>query len=176
MTFVVIACVLVAVVAVIAVALVRRYRRRQEIFIKFQTMAGPLLVYTIKNEENRLVRVMDVQGAYESATYLADDLVYELVFDYHRAYNHVFDAGFPITRTLMLGGGGYAYPKYIVSHYPEIHVDVVEIDPMVTSIAQRYFFLDRLVEEFETEETGQLECICADGRDYLEELASVNGS
>lgn len=155
-------------VVILTVVLVRRYRRKKEIFIKFQTMQGPVLVYTIRDDDGRLVRVMESQGAYESAAYLDDDLRYELVFGYHRAYNHVFDPGVPVESMLVIGGGGFAYPEYVVSHYPDIHVDVVEIDPMVISIAHRYFFLDRLIAEYDVEATGQLEVICEDGREYLD--------
>ncbi len=154
--------------AAAAAHFVRRYRRRQEIFIKFKTMQGSVLVYTIRDDDGNLVRVMDVDGAYESATYLDDDMCYELVFDYHRFYNHVFDPGLPVRSMLMLGGGGFAYPKYVVSHHPDIQMDVVEIDPMVISIAQRYFFLDRLAEEFDTDLTGKLQVICGDAREYLD--------
>ena len=158
----------IVVAAIVAAGLVCRYRRRQEIFIRFQTMQGPVLVYTIRDDDGRLVRVMESQGAYESAAYMDDDLRYELVFGYHRAYNHVFDPGVPVESMLVIGGGGFAYPEYVVSHHPETHVDVVEIDPMVISIAQRYFFLDRLVAEYDIEATGQLEVICMDGREYLD--------
>ena len=46
-------------------------------------------------------------------------------------------------RMLMLGGGGYSFPKYVLSHPEEFggqpHMDVVEIDPGVTAIARGYF-------------------------------------
>ncbi len=173
MTAVIIAIVAAIVLAaiLISLSLFRRYRRRQEIFIKFQTMAGPLLVYTIKDKNNDLVRVMDVDGAYQSATYL-DNKCYDLVFEYHKAYDHMFESGNEIKSMLVLGGGGYAYPKHIVSTRPEIHVDVVEIDHAVTMVAERYFYLDRLIAEFDTEETGQLRLIEGDGREFIDQSSS----
>lgn len=46
-------------------------------------------------------------------------------------------------RMLMLGGGGYSFPKYVLSHPGEFggqpRMDVVEIDPGVTAIARGYF-------------------------------------
>ena len=48
---------------------------------------------------------------------------------------------------------------------------MIEVDPAIEQIAHRFFFLDRLIEEFETESTGKLELICADGLAYLKEYA-----
>ncbi|MDO9631202.1 MAG: fused MFS/spermidine synthase, partial [Humidesulfovibrio sp.] len=48
-----------------------------------------------------------------------------------------------IWRMLMLGGGGYSFPKYVLSQPQEFggqpRMDVVEIDPGVTAIARGYF-------------------------------------
>ncbi len=166
----IIALVVIVVAAAIAVAawlIVRRKRRQQEVFIKFNTMAGPLRIYTIARDED-WVRVMDVQGTMQSATYLEDWRCYDLVYDYTKFYDHMFEATVPIDDVLILGGGGYSYPKHLISHHPEVRCDVVEIDPTVTPIAQRYFFLDRLIVEFATEENGRLNLICDEARNYLE--------
>jgi spermidine synthase len=134
----------------------------------YRTMSGPMHVYEILYDDGKPVRVMNVKGTYQSATYL-DDECYELVFGYHRAYNRLFEAGFPIRDMLMLGGGGFSYPEYVISHYPEVAVDVVEIDPEVIAIAQRWFYLDRLIVEFDTEETDRLGIYEYDARAFLEE-------
>lgn len=46
------------------------------------------------------------------------------------------------TRVLFIGGGGFSGPKYFMQHYPNISVDVVEIDPQVVEVAKQYFYLD----------------------------------
>lgn len=138
---------------------------------RYKTMSGTLRVYEVEYDDGEPVRVMNVRGTYQSATYLDEDC-YELVFGYHRAYNRLFEAdryGFEAHRALMLGGGGFSYPKYLVSHYPELAVDVVEIDPAVVAIAHRWFYLDRLCEEFDLEQTGRLRVFTQDARAYLEE-------
>ncbi|MBU1124449.1 MAG: fused MFS/spermidine synthase [Candidatus Omnitrophica bacterium] len=38
-------------------------------------------------------------------------------------------------RTLVIGGGGYVFPRYIQENWPESSIDVVEIDPEVTRAA-----------------------------------------
>jgi len=42
---------------------------------------------------------------------------------------------------LVLGGGAYAYPRYVLEHHPGARVDVVELDPGVTRLAREHFFL-----------------------------------
>jgi spermidine synthase len=42
-------------------------------------------------------------------------------------------------RVLFIGGGAATGPKQFRAFYPEVHVDVVEIDPVVIDVAQKYF-------------------------------------
>ena len=44
-------------------------------------------------------------------------------------------------RFLMLGGGGYSVPKYLLEAKPDARIDVVEIDPGITAAARTYFAL-----------------------------------
>jgi spermidine synthase len=44
-------------------------------------------------------------------------------------------------RTLVLGLGGGAVTKRMWRDYPEMHIDSVEIDPVVVDVARRYFAL-----------------------------------
>lgn len=44
-------------------------------------------------------------------------------------------------RSLTIGGGGYTFPRYMEVFYPNAHLDVVEIDPEVTSIVYTYLGL-----------------------------------
>lgn len=49
----------------------------------------------------------------------------------------------PTFRTLLIGGGGYGFPRYIEAVYPRAHVEVIEIDPLVTEISYRRLGLSR---------------------------------
>lgn len=166
---VIVTCVvlLVVAIAIVAFVLVRRYRRSREIFLKFDTMAGPCRVFTIERKDG-LVRVMNVAGTMQSATYLDDDTYCDLAYSYTRDYDCMFFAGVPVRDVLVLGGGGYSYPKHLIAHHPETFVTCVEIDPVITAIAHRYFFLDRLIEEYDLDETGRLRLVEGDAREYLE--------
>jgi MFS family permease len=44
-------------------------------------------------------------------------------------------------KSLMLGGAAYSFPQYYIQYYPNAKMDVVEIDPEVTRVAQEYFGL-----------------------------------
>lgn len=170
MTLAIVTCVvlLVVAIAVVTVILVRRYRRSREIFLKFDTMAGPCRVFTVERKEG-FVRMMNVAGTMQSGTYLDDDTYCDLAFSYTRDYDCMFLAGVPVRDVLVLGGGGYSYPKHLIAHRPETFVTCVEIDPVVTAIARRYFFLDRLFEEYDLDETGRLQLVEGDAREFLEQ-------
>ncbi len=169
-TLAIVTCVvlLVVAIAVVTVILVCRYRRSREIFLKFDTMAGPCRVFTVERKEG-LVRMMNVAGTMQSGTYLDDDTYCDLAFSYTRDYDCMFLAGVPVRDVLVLGGGGYSYPKHLIAHRPETFVTCVEIDPVVTAIARRYFFLDRLFEEYDLDETGCLQLVEGDAREFLEQ-------
>jgi spermidine synthase len=44
-----------------------------------------------------------------------------------------------LKRVLFIGGGAATGPKQFRSFYPDVHVDVVEIDPEVVAVAKKYF-------------------------------------
>ena len=41
-------------------------------------------------------------------------------------------------KTLFIGGGGYAFPRFVEARYPNAEIDVVEIDPVVIQVSQTY--------------------------------------
>jgi spermidine synthase len=47
----------------------------------------------------------------------------------------------PSLDTFFIGGGGYTFPRYVEAVYPNSTVDVVEIDPAVTSFVRQRFNL-----------------------------------
>lgn len=135
-----------------------------------RTKSGMARVKKVRDAAGNQVRVLQQGGVYQSATYL-DERRFEPVFAYYRAFDHMFDAEVPkraetgtgIDRVLMMGGGGYAYPKYALSTYPTLNMDVVEIDPSITRLARRWFFLD----ELERIAAGRLRLITADARAFV---------
>ena len=63
-----------------------------------------------------------------------------------------------IEKVLFVGGGGFSGPKSFLSIYPEVLVDVVEIDPDVIDVAKKYF---------EVQENPRLRIFNDDGRNFL---------
>lgn len=155
------------------------------------------LVREVRGSDGARVRVLQVGGVYQSATYL-DERRMEPVFSYYRAFDLAFaasgDAGDGAgvragggtcgavagaeaanadgagtaegsRRVLMVGGGGYAWPKHVLASGPaDCVMDVVELDPAVTRVAGRWFFLDEAMEAH----PGRLRLVEGDGRSYLE--------
>lgn len=67
--------------------------------------------------------------------------------DFVVEYLQMFELGLKMSpqksRLLLIGGGGFSFPKFIASKYPDSQLDVVELDPGITGIARKYFeFID----------------------------------
>ena len=100
-------------------------------------------VYAVEGPHGGTIRVLDVGGAYQSATYLGKRR-FEPVFSYYRTFDAVFAGARPVRRALMIGGGGCAWPKHAAATRPGIRIDVVEEDPRIIDIARRFFFVGEL--------------------------------
>ena len=134
--------------------------------VSYDTQYGRVLIYnTQRNNQN--VRILNIDSGYESATFTDKDKRNELVFDYTKFYNLMFYADREIKDTMLIGGAGYSYPKYLISHHENTNMDVVEIDGEITEIAKKYFYLDDLIKEYNIEENHRLNLITEDGRTYL---------
>ena len=68
----------------------------------------------------------------------------------------------PTPRVLLIGGGGYTYPRWVEAFVPSATVEVVEIDPGVTEIAHRELGLPR---------DTRIITHNMDGRQFVQELA-----
>jgi len=115
-----------------------------------QVITGP---YPDKN--GRDCKVMKVGNEYSSGMYLDSD---SLAFVYSRYYKMMFHFHRNPVNTLLIGGGAYSVPKYFQNAYPHMKMDVLEIDPELTQIAE---------EEFRLKPDERLIPIHEDGRIYL---------
>lgn len=73
--------------------------------------------------------------------------------------------GTPNPKMLVIGGGGYTFPRYAKTVLPETELDVVEIDPGVTRVAYEYLGLKK--------ELG-IRDYNMDGRQFVAERAAPN--
>lgn len=85
------------------------------------------------------------------------------VFDYTSYFHAPFlftDDVDDIDRVLFVGGGGFTGPRAFLDTYPNVTVDVVELDPEVVGVAKEYF---------RVEESDRLTIHTMDGRQYLQQ-------
>lgn len=124
-------------------------------------------VYPETDKENREILVYDSGNALQSACYTDYDMRYRLVFEYMKQFDRALKLNPDARKILLLGGAAYAYPKHIISQYPNISVDVVEIDPMAYSTARQFFYLDELIREYDLDNTHRLTNHVCDAYDYI---------
>ena len=101
----------------------------------------------------------------QSGMYLDPDRKYDLVFPYMQRFSYAFHINENIKDTFLIGGGGFAYPKYYVHTYPSSEITVAEINTDIISVAFEYFGL----RELEESESKRLHIVNEDGIQYLNE-------
>jgi len=107
-------------------------------------------------------RYMDFDNLRQSAMLLSDP--WELRLHYTR-FLALALAFYPEPkRVLILGLGGGSFPKRLYRDFPQVVVDVVDIDPEVIAIAKRYF---------QVPEDSRLRLHRRDGRRFLQETADT---
>ncbi len=80
------------------------------------------------------------------------------VFRYTEYFHLPFAFNSGIKSVLFIGGGGFTGPKQFLEEYPDVAVDVAEIDPEVVNIAKTYF---------DVNDDQRLNVFAEDGRIYL---------
>lgn len=90
-----------------------------------------------------------------SALYTDTD---ELAYDYTKYYSVYKTVKPEIDTALVLGGGAYTVPKILLNDNENLTVDVVEIEPSLFEISQKYFGVPN---------DGRITNLVQDGRRYL---------
>lgn len=62
----------------------------------------------------------------------------ELLFDYNERFMELVRRLRP-SRLLLLGGGAFTLPHALMHEFPALVIDVIELDPELPAIAQKYF-------------------------------------
>ena len=107
--------------------------------------------------EGRPARVLfSGESAGQSGLALDDDP--ELLFDYNQRFLEIVESQRP-GKVLVIGGGAFTLPTALLNRFAGITVDVVEIDPLLYDLAQKYF-------QAPTDE--RLRVFNEDGRSYVE--------
>ena len=125
-------------------------------------MFGEIYIYDDANG----FRTMEFErgAARHSLVRLGDPL--HLEFEYSRiALIGLALSRKPPQRILVVGLGGGSLPVFLHRAYPEVRIDVVEIDPEVVRVAKRYF---------DVAEDARLRIHVADGRRFIEQSAAAS--
>ena len=86
------------------------------------------------------IRTLYLNGLPHSQMY--KDKPNELVITYTKYFHLGMILNPDAEKVLFVGGGGFSGPKNFLTLYPDIQVDVVEIDPDVIETAKNYFSLN----------------------------------
>ncbi len=97
-------------------------------------------------------------GVDQSAVVMGDPE--QLIFAYTRGLTAAFALRPDPERVLIVGLGGGTLPMFLRKHLPNVHIDVVEIDPIVLEVAKA---------DLDFKEDAHLVVHIADGRKFIEE-------
>jgi spermidine synthase len=127
-------------------------------FLDTDTAYNRVMVFKgAENATGRLMRVMATgPQAKQSAMYLDDPSA--LVLPYTRYFRLVEHFVPELKRLLVLGGGGFSFPKFALANYANVSVDVVELDAGIIALARDYF---------ELKDHPRQRIIAEDGRTFL---------
>jgi len=84
-------------------------------------------------------RTLYLDGAVHSS--MDRDDPNRLVITYTKSF-HLADLFGNLEEVLFVGGGGFSGPKNFLELYPDLQIDVVEIDPDVIQVAKEFFFVE----------------------------------
>jgi spermidine synthase len=127
--------------AVVGNELIAYYSRAAFGLFDFDTEYSRIRIFETRNAgDGRPMRAMSTDPySVQSAIFLdGEDLALEYTKFYHLV--DAFNSGH--RRSLMIGGAGFSFPQDYLRRYPGTTIDVVEIDPQVTSLARRFFRLE----------------------------------
>ena len=103
-------------------------------------LPAEVLLYETEFVDGESVMVYEHNEGWHSAAYTREGRHFDLVFNYTRRFNLIFEHLKEDAEILMSGGGAYSYPKYLISHYPDARISVVEIDPTAVESAMSFFY------------------------------------
>jgi spermidine synthase len=106
-------------------------------FFEFDTKFGHYSVADT-NYHGRAARVL-YSGHYDAAqSGVAQDGKTDLLFDYNQRFLELLE-GLRPDSVLVLGGGAFTLPTALLHEFPELRLDVVELDGELVAIAKEYF-------------------------------------
>jgi len=83
------------------------------------------------------VRTLAFDGSEETIMRISDPV--HSGFEYLNFFHAPFAINGSISRVLMVGLGGGSAAKQFQTYYPDVQLDIVELDPVVVDVAKQYF-------------------------------------
>jgi tetratricopeptide (TPR) repeat protein/MFS family permease len=108
----------------------------------------------------------ETQYCYVAVKRVSDTLDKRAFYFYSRIFSAVtkkVSGNKNVLTTMVIGGGGYVFPRYIEKVWPGSRVDVAEIDPGVTKAAMEAFGLPQ---------DTAINTISMDARNYVDDLVT----
>lgn len=121
------------------IVMMPRILRSRGVLLVWKTMFGPALVFD-SEADGETVRLLNVRGTFQSIAYVDPSRRDELVCLYHQYFAQALEP-VDLHRALVLGCGGYSFPRWLLAARSECAVDAVEIDPAITKLARKWFWL-----------------------------------
>jgi len=121
------------------------WQAKQGVLPTLETPYNTIRIFEGFTEDRRRIRLLQTDpGKIQSGMYLDDPI--ELYAEYTRYYALGSALHPKAARVLMLGGGGYSVPKWLLAGRSgldgaALQLDVVELDPGMTRLAREYFQL-----------------------------------
>ena len=95
------------------------------------------------------IRIMGVGDGHQSATFTAPEKRFDMMFAYMFSFDDVVKNAENCKNVLLMGGGGFSYPKYFLSAYPDKKMDVLELYKELYDLSIKYFYLDEAIQKFD---------------------------
>ncbi len=115
--------------------------RARGVFVT-RTKFGLTMIFDSEDADGTPIRLLNVNGTFQSVSYIAPELRFELCVHYHRMMAKVIQQVAPEGHVMVMGGGGFSLPKYLATHMKGAIIDAIEIDPKIVLLAREHFFLD----------------------------------
>ena len=115
--------------------------RARGVFVT-RTKFGLTMIFDSEDADDTPIRLLNVNGAFQSVSYIAPKLRFELCVHYHRLMAEIIQQAAPRGHIMVMGGGGFSLPKHLATHMSGGIIDAIEIDPKIISLAREHFFLD----------------------------------
>ncbi|MBF0918540.1 MAG: spermidine synthase, partial [Atopobium sp.] len=89
--------------------------RARGVFVT-RTKFGLTMIFDSEDADGTPIRLLNVNGTFQSVSYIASELRFELCVHYHRMMAQLIQQVAPQGRVVILGGGGFSLPKYLATH------------------------------------------------------------